>query len=463
MSVLETGGRGFLNGRLTEDQPGEASTSEADCKVCVAVHVRPLIDTEAVEGCQSTLQVTAGQPQISCGQSYTYDHVFGGGGTHPDLLYDRCVMPLVHGLFRGYNATVFAYGQTGSGKTYTMGSAFNAGGPARGVIPKVMEAIFARISSNKDTGFTVRVGFVEIHREDIRDLLVLDPRAQSAVHIREVAGGGVCLAGATEKEVGSQAEMADVLAQGSLLRATGSTGMNKHSSRSHAIFTITLEQRREIPGVAAGAESGSDDEEAMGAGETEYLCAKMHLVDLAGSERVKRTKAEGTRLKEGIDINKGLLALGNVINALAEGKAHVPYRDSRLTRMLQDSLGGNSRTVMIACVSPADINLDETANTLRYAARARNISNKPVVNRDPVVAQIAHLRQMLAAARSENQTLKHKLGGDVAQLEGSRGTWDSAGIPSGDDILAEQFEELQRRHSKTELDNASLRLQLVSV
>eukprot|EP00889_Picochlorum_renovo_P006261 jgi/Picre1/33291/NNA_008615.t1 len=136
----------------------------------------------------------------------------------------------------------------------------------------------------------------------------------------------------------------------------------------------------------------------------------MHLVDLAGSERVKRTKSEGQRLQEGIKINKGLLALGNVINALSENKQHVPYRDSKLTRMLQDSLGGNSRTLMIACVSPADVNLEESLNTLRYASRARAIKNKPVVNRDPVAAQISALRQQLALARSENADLRKRLG-----------------------------------------------------
>jgi kinesin family protein 4/21/27 len=341
----------------------------------------------------------------------------------PTTLYDRCVAPLVDGLFRGYNATVFAYGQTGSGKTYTMGSAFTPGmggaGALRGVIPQVMDAIFGRIAAApRDIDFSVRVGFVEIHKEEIHDLLCTRGGPHPAVHIRE-AGGGVCLAGAMEREVKTRQEMVEVLEQGTLLRATAATGMNKQSSRSHAIFTITLEQRRLVgpraggsgrasaTGSPGGDDSSGDEEEEGGAEEVDdsYLCAKMHLVDLAGSERAKRTKAVGQRLQEGININKGLLALGNVINALSEGKAHVPYRDSKLTRMLQDSLGGNSRTVMIACVSPADVNLEESLNTLRYANRARNIRNKPVINRDPVAAQIAHMRQQMAALRAENQSL----------------------------------------------------------
>ncbi|XP_076940354.1 kinesin-like protein KIN-4A [Bidens hawaiensis] len=186
--------------------------------------------------------------------------------------------------------------------------------------------------------------------------------------------------------------MTDCLEHGSLSRATGSTNMNNQSSRSHAIFTITLEQM---------SKSNSNDSLC-----DEYLCAKLHLVDLAGSERAKRTGSDGMRFKEGVHINKGLLALGNVISALGDEKkrkegAHVPYRDSKLTRLLQDSLGGNSRTVMIACVSPADINAEETLNTLKYANRARNIQNKPVVNRDPVSNEMLKMRQQLECLQAE--------------------------------------------------------------
>lgn len=185
----------------------------------------------------------------------------------------------------------------------------------------------------------------------------------------------------------------------------------------------------------------------------EYLCAKLHLVDLAGSERVKRTKAQGQRLREGININKGLLALGNVICALSENKPHVPYRDSKLTRMLQDSLGGNSRTLMVACVSPADVNLEESVNTLRYASRARNIRNKPVINRDPVAAEIAHLRQQLAASRAEVGALKRRLG------EGGEG--DAAHAAHAADAADAAVQELQQRVAALELDNARLQVELV--
>lgn len=193
----------------------------------------------------------------------------------------------------------------------------------------------------------------------------------TSVSVREMPGGGVCLAGATEREVMTKEQTGELLAQGSQFRATASTNMNSRSSRSHAIFTITLEQRKQVVLNDELQKNSDDDEEDETSTDDEtvddFLTAKMHLVDLAGSERAKRTKAEGQRLKEGIDINKGLLALGKVISALVEHQRHVPYRDSKLTRLLQDSLGGNSRTVMIACVSPADINLEESMNTLRCA------------------------------------------------------------------------------------------------
>ena len=308
-----------------------------------------------------------------------------------------------------------------AGKTYTMGSAFpqDPNCEYRGVIPQAMEAIFQKINETGNSEFTVRVGFVEIHKEDIRDLLAR--RQTSNIQIRELPDGGITLAGQVEKEVKNREEMIEVLEHGTSLRATAETGMNKRSSRSHAIFTITVEQRKLRPDKPAKRMIVNDDGEEIEEDDDEddeeedyalddYLCAKMHLVDLAGSERAKRTKAEGERLQEGININKGLLALGNVISALSDNKPHVPYRDSKLTRMLQDSLGGNSKTVMIACVSPADVNLEESLNTLRYAHRARSIKNKPVVNRDPTARRIADLQQQLAKAKGENKELRKRLG-----------------------------------------------------
>ncbi|RDX80696.1 Kinesin-like protein KIN-4A, partial [Mucuna pruriens] len=303
---------------------------------------------------------------------------------------------------------------TGSGKTYTMGTGFKDGCQT-GIVPQVMNVLFSKIGTLKhQIDFQLHVSFIEILKEEVRDLL--DPSSMSKsetanghagkmtspgkppIQIRETSNGVITLAGSTEVSVTTLKEMAACLEQGSLSRATGSTNMNNQSSRSHAIFTITLEQMRKLNIPSDSCLNDTMNEE--------YLCAKLHLVDLAGSERAKRTGSDGLRFKEGVHINKGLLALGNVISALGDEKkrkegVHVPYRDSKLTRLLQDSLGGNSRTVMIACISPADINAEETLNTLKYANRARNIQNKPVINRDPMSNEMLKMRQQLEYLQAE--------------------------------------------------------------
>ena len=230
----------------------------------------------------------------------------------------------------------------------------------------------------------MRCAFLEVHNEEVRDLLHPDVTTKK-ISVRERADGAIVVSGIRECEARTSSEMVRLLENGAVSRTTGGTKMNEQSSRSHAIFTVILEQRH-LTREARRRHRGA------------FSSAKFHLVDLAGSERNKRTGASGRRFKESININSGLLALGNVINAIADDQErrkqdlgprhlHVPYRDSKLTRLLQDSLGGNSRTCMIACISPADANLEETLNTLKYAARARNIRNKPVVNRD--VQQLA--------------------------------------------------------------------------
>ncbi|KAG7535001.1 P-loop containing nucleoside triphosphate hydrolase [Arabidopsis thaliana x Arabidopsis arenosa] len=403
--------------------------------VRVAVNIRPLITPELLNGCTDCITVAPKEPQVHIGShTFTYDFVYGNAGYPCSEIYNHCVAPLVDALFKGYNATVLAYGQTGSGKTYTMGTNYSGDGTNGGIIPNVMEDIFRRVESTKDSSeLLIRVSFIEIFKEEVFDLLDSNSSAllkndscvqakhtalsRAPIQIRETASGGITLAGVTEAEVKTKEEMGSYLARGSLCRATGSTNMNSQSSRSHAIFTITLEQKKIASGSFTTTEDGGED----------ILCAKLHLVDLAGSERAKRTGADGMRLKEGIHINKGLLALGNVISALGDEKkrkegGHVPYRDSKLTRLLQDSLGGNSKTVMIACVSPADTNAEETLNTLKYANRARNIQNKAVINRDPATAQMQRMRSQIeqlqtellfyrgdSGAFDELQILKHKI------------------------------------------------------
>ncbi|XP_027345232.1 kinesin-like protein KIN-4A isoform X2 [Abrus precatorius] len=393
-------------------------TSE-NCSVKVALHIRPLIADERQQGCIECVSLTPGKPQVQIGShSFTFDHVYGNGGSPSATMFEECIAPLVDGLFQGYNATVLAYGQTGSGKTYTMGTGYSDNCRI-GLIPQVMNTLFNKIETLKhQTEFQLHVSFIEILKEEVRDLLDVVSISKSEtsnsnghtgkvtvpgkppIQIRETSNGVITLAGTTEVAVSTLQEMAAYLEQGSLSRATGSTNMNNQSSRSHAIFTITLEQMRKLHSVSLANDTSDED---MG---EEYLSAKLHLVDLAGSERAKRTGSDGLRLKEGIHINKGLLALGNVISALGDEKKrkegmHVPYRDSKLTRLLQDSLGGNSKTVMIACISPADINAEESLNTLKYANRARNIQNKPVVNRDLISNEMQQLRQQLKYLQAE--------------------------------------------------------------
>ncbi|GAV81343.1 Kinesin domain-containing protein [Cephalotus follicularis] len=393
------------------------TTTTEDCCVKVAVHVRPLIGDERAQGCQDCITVVHGKPQVQIGShSFTFDHVYGSTGSPSTAMFEECIVPLVDGLFQGYNATVLAYGQTGSGKTYTMGTGFKDSYQC-GIIPQVMNILFSKIETLKhQSEFQLHVSFIEILKEEVRDLLdsVSVSKSDTAngnmakvpipgkppIQIRESSNGVITLAGSTEVSVNSLKEMAGCLEQGSLSRATGSTNMNNQSSRSHAIFTITLEQMRKLNPIIPGDTSLNESTNE------EYLCAKLHLVDLAGSERAKRTGSDGLRFKEGVHINRGLLALGNVISALGDEKkrkegVHVPYRDSKLTRLLQDSLGGNSRTVMIACISPADINAEETLNTLKYANRARNIQNKPVVNRDPMSSEMLKMRQQLEFLQAE--------------------------------------------------------------
>ncbi|CAN8004695.1 unnamed protein product [Ixodes hexagonus] len=391
-----------------------------DTSVRVAVRVRPLIPREVIDMCHACTSVASREPQIWVGKdkAFTFDHVFDSP-THQDRVYDTCVKGLVEGCFDGYNATVLAYGQTGSGKTYTMGTGYglHINEHEQGIIPRAVAHLFEGIAQRqadaREKGapvpdFKVHVQFMELYNEEIFDLLNsgkdMDDRGRkSHIKIHEDVKGEIYTVGVATKTVQNAEQVMKCLESGALSRTTASTAMNVQSSRSHAIFTLHIKQQRVVampPLEAAedddnsGELSGENGTSSMS--EFETLTAKFHFVDLAGSERLKRTGATGDRAKEGISINCGLLALGNVISALgdASGKvSHVPYRDSKLTRLLQDSLGGNSRTLMIACVSPCDRDFMETLNTLRYANRAKNIKNKITVNQDKSSQTIALLRR----------------------------------------------------------------------
>jgi len=393
--------------RVCTPMSGAAQPARDDSSVRVCLRVRPLMPHEKAQNCSSVISYpNPDTVLIGTDRLFTYDYVKGEQATQAEV-YEDCVSSQVQAFMQGYNATIFAYGQTGSGKTFTMGTSSNASVPLTqlGIIPRVVREVFSMIEQRKaTTKYSARVSFLEIHNEEIKDLLAAstspDGSSPSGSNdlpgpvIREGPDGQIIVMGAVEEEVNSAEEMMNCLERGTLARTTAPTLMNQHSSRSHAIFTFQLMQQRTAATSPDGSPGDQDDE---------ILRSKFHFVDLAGSERLKRTGAVGERMKEGISINCGLLALGNVISALSDPNRrgqHVPFRDSKITRLLQDSLGGNSKTLMIACVSPADINFEESLNTLKYAQRARNIKNKAVINRDPNAAKLTALRERISELES---------------------------------------------------------------
>ena len=401
----------LLSDRPSTSASVSSSVSEhvEDLAVRVAVRARPLVAKERVERARECLSYPrANAVLLGESRAFRFDDAFGPGATQGEV-YERLVSPLVESCFRGYNATVLAYGQTGSGKTYTMGSGcVDVPDDETGIIPRVVNDVFAEAHRQAESGASetsVRCAFLEVHNEEVRDLLHPDT-SPKRITIRERADGAIVAAGAREVATRSADETLRLLELGCVARTTGGTKMNAQSSRSHAIFTIIIEQTHLT-------------QEARRRHKGRYASAKFHLVDLAGSERNKKTRATGSRFQESININSGLLALGNVIAALSGDdtnrvgvgksqtnglKTHVPYRDSKLTRLLQDSLGGNSRTCVVACVSPVDTNFEETLNTLKYAQRARNIKNAVKVNRDPsAVAHVAHVAHVERERSAESE------------------------------------------------------------
>uniref|UniRef100_A0A8B9MD16 Kinesin-like protein KIF21B n=1 Tax=Accipiter nisus TaxID=211598 RepID=A0A8B9MD16_9AVES len=424
--------------------------------------IRPQLSKEKIEGCHICTSVTPGEPQVLLGKdkAFTYDFVFDLD-TWQDQIYATCVGKLIEGCFEGYNATVLAYGQTGAGKTYTMGTGFdmNISEEEQGIIPRAIGHLFSGIEERKRVAqsqgvaapeFKVSAQFLELYNEEILDLFdsARDPDARhrkSNIKIHEDASGSIYTTGVTSRLISSQDELIQCLKQGALSRTTASTQMNVQSSRSHAIFTIHLCQMRVCNrSELVNGEVNSLLDGAQPTTEYETLTAKFHFVDLAGSERLKRTGATGERAKEGISINCGLLALGNVISALGDQNkkvVHVPYRDSKLTRLLQDSLGGNSQTIMIACVSPSDRDFMETLNTLKYANRARNIKNKVVVNQDKTSQQISTLRAEIA--RLQMELMEYKAGKRVIGEDGSEG-----------------YSDLFRENAMLQKENSTLRMRV---
>ncbi|XP_065519403.1 kinesin-like protein KIF27 isoform X2 [Lathamus discolor] len=385
--------------------------------VKVAVRIRPLLSKEVLHNHQVCVRLVPKTQQIIIGKDrvFTFDFVFGKNSTQEEV-YTICIKPLLVSLTEGYNATVFAYGQTGSGKTYTIGGGHIASvaEDEEGIIPRAIQELFQHISENRNIDFHVKVSYIEVYKEELRDLLDLETSVKE-LHIREDEKGNTVIVGAKEFQVQCADEVMSLLKNGNAARHTGTTQMNEHSSRSHAIFTISICQK-----WSTESQKSTDAAQNLSWKSAEVIASKFHFVDLAGSERVTKTGNTGERFKESVQINSGLLALGNVISALGDPKrksVHVPYRDAKITRILKDSLGGNARTVMITCISPSSSDFDESLNSLKYANRAKNIRNKPVVNYNPDQDRIDEMELEIRLLREalQNQQVNNQCSHDLNQ------------------------------------------------
>ncbi|CAM6114745.1 unnamed protein product [Calypogeia fissa] len=357
--------------------------------VAVYVRFRPQNAKEARDGTSvvppesADYQSFALQDETYVETTFSFDRVFYKDSSQVDV-YDAVALPIVRDVMNAINGTILAYGQTGAGKTYTMEGPDMLVDSAemKGILPRVAQSIFEFIEdTNATSEFILKLSMVEIYKEKIRDLF---DASKDNLQVKEDKEHGIFVAGATEAYVQSKDKMVKLLEAGITNRTSGATQMNSRSSRSHCVSMLTIQQI-------------DTKDQSMKIG-------KLYLVDLAGSEKVEKTGVEGAVLEEAKMINKSLSALGNVINALTTDKAaHVPYRDSKLTRILQESLGGNSRTTLLCCCSPNSLNYAETLSTLRFGARAKQIKNKPKVNAQPGQND---LERLLEKSRQEYEELR---------------------------------------------------------
>lgn len=397
-------------------------------RIKVGVRVRPLSESEinslSNPNDRSGSVILSSQNEVLIGKNtFKFDWAFPPQAGQDDL-YFSLGKPLVSSLFEGHNTTLFAYGQTGSGKTYTMGSLLDF---QDGIIPSTIKEIFERKvneESTKSTFSSIEISFnyIEIYKEECFDLLAHECSKKVKVELRENSLNETYLEGVTSLSVSSIQELQQLLSKASKNRQFNKTEMNSNSSRSHTILTLIIKlfKNEEINGNKDD-EMVLENDENSSLPSSSYTLVRMNLVDLAGSERAKKTKASGDILQEGISINKGLLALGNVVNALSlrltkkNTHIHVPYRESKLTRLLKDSLGGNSKTILLACLSPSILNYDETINTLRFASRTSSLFNKSslaastYLNENPqaLIKELNKLKEQLKGLQTKYDDLLH--------------------------------------------------------
>ncbi|KAJ1297715.1 hypothetical protein BS78_01G398000 [Paspalum vaginatum] len=383
---------------------------DREVNVQVVLRCRPLSEEERRSNVKSAISCSDTKKEVTVLQSlfkqpdrtFSFDKVFGPD-SQQRLIFDHAVAPIVNDVLEGYNCTVFAFGQTGTGKTYTMEGELKQKvselPDTAGVIPRSVRHIFEILEKRK-ADYSIKVTFLELYNEEITDLLVLEDqsrypedRQKRPITLMEDGKGGAVIRGLEEIVVYSPSDIYGLLEHGSARRRTAGTALNKQSSRSHAVFSINIHVKETTVG----------NEELM-------RCGRLNLVDLAGSENIARSGAREGRAREAGEVNKSLLTLGRVITALVEHSVHVPYRDSKLTRLLRESLGGKAKTCIIATVSPSVHSLEETLVTLDYASRAKSIRNKPEANKKTcksvmlkdLYQEMERMKQDVKAAREKN-------------------------------------------------------------
>ena len=408
----------FQNAISEETKTYIENLKKGACNILVCVRCRPLSSLERQLSTFETIKIMDNKMLVLMDpieyngpttvfknrtreQTYAFDYAFDKYSTQK-FVFENSTKFLIEGVTLGYNATVFAYGATGAGKTYTMLG--EEGNP--GIMPLTLKELFREVDKYKDREYKIKFWYLEIYNENIRDLLKFIDRPSNTIinedneylDLREDPIKGITVSGITEVNVNNSNDMLKILKRGNRNRTIEATGANETSSRSHAIFQLSLEYKERNSGI-----------------DYEIKYSKLSLVDLAGSERASATQNRGLRLIEGGNINRSLLTLGNCINALCDAaskglkKIYVPYRDSKLTRLLKDSLGGNARTVMIANVSPSINTFDDTYNTLKYANRAKNI--KTMVSRNVLNARyhISNYVNIINSLKGEIVYLKKQL------------------------------------------------------